>query len=170
MGQKDTFILNDREYCVEIISLKPDLVLSINGSNYLVNKVSDDNSYYSTLDLNETRYSAAALSLENSAHVKLNGKSYFLYKKLIQSSRKTENGRDNLIIAAMPGTIVDVYYKENEPVNEGDVILATESMKMQTNIIAPRDGIIEKINFNKNETFEKGSALILLQEVPDDKN
>ena len=65
----------------------------------------------------------------------------------------------------MPGIVIEVIVKEGDKVKEGDVILSTESMKMQTNIIAPRDAVIGKIYFKKSETFEKGATLASLKEM-----
>ena len=48
--------------------------------------------------------------------------------------------------------------------HEGDVLMVTESMKMQVSVTAPRDGTIETIHVAAGDSFDKGAELIKLHE------
>jgi len=61
----------------------------------------------------------------------------------------------------LPGSIIDVCVKEGDEVKAGQVLLVLESMKMENNIQAERDGKVEKINCAKGDTVMEGDVLIV---------
>ncbi len=62
--------------------------------------------------------------------------------------------------APMPGLIVAVPVTEGQQVKRGQVILILESMKMQNEIKAPRDGIVGRIRVKAGETVEQKQTLL----------
>ena len=46
----------------------------------------------------------------------------------------------------MPGVVVSVEKQPGDPVTAGDTILTIESMKLQTNLTAERDGVLDQID------------------------
>ena len=64
--------------------------------------------------------------------------------------------------APMPGTVVSVSAVPGQAVSAGQVLLVIESMKMQTEVVAPRDGVVERIPYQVGETFDRGAALATL--------
>jgi len=50
-----------------------------------------------------------------------------------------------LITAFIPGTIVEILTKEGKKVEEGDVLMVLEAMKMRNDVVAPFSGRIKKI-------------------------
>lgn len=67
------------------------------------------------------------------------------------------------IIAPMPGTVVSLSCKEGDHVKRGDALLAIESMKLQTTITAPRDGVVATCHVAMGATFEKAATLVTLE-------
>ncbi len=67
---------------------------------------------------------------------------------------------ENSAIAPMPGTVVALKAKKDEQVAKGTTIMVIESMKMETSIKAWRDGIIEEIHYNVNDTFDRKAVLV----------
>ncbi len=68
----------------------------------------------------------------------------------------------NIIKAPMPGIVVDVHLEAGAPVTTGTAILTVESMKLQSTIIAPRDGHVEAILVAPGEAFERDAVLATL--------
>lgn len=69
---------------------------------------------------------------------------------------------EDSIRAPMPGSIVAVQVAAGDTVTRGQTLLVMESMKMETLIIAPRDGVIELLAFEKGQTFDRDALLVTL--------
>ncbi len=70
-----------------------------------------------------------------------------------------------LISAHLPGSVWQVVVKEGDVVNAGDKVLILESMKMETAVVAPAAGRIEKILVAPGKTVAAGQALAVLVET-----
>jgi oxaloacetate decarboxylase alpha subunit len=64
--------------------------------------------------------------------------------------------------APLSGTIWKVMVSVNQKVNEGDVLVILEAMKMETEIKAARSGIVTEVNVKENDTVTVGQTLISL--------
>jgi biotin carboxyl carrier protein len=64
--------------------------------------------------------------------------------------------------APMPGLVVAIPVSEGQPVKRGEVILILESMKMQNELKAPRDGTIGRLRVRPGETVEQKQTLLSL--------
>jgi oxaloacetate decarboxylase alpha subunit len=64
--------------------------------------------------------------------------------------------------APLSGTIWKVMVSVNQKVNEGDVLVILEAMKMETEIKAARSGVVTEINVKENDTVTVGQTLISL--------
>jgi biotin carboxyl carrier protein len=69
----------------------------------------------------------------------------------------------NLIRAFLPGTIVEVYTKVNKKVEEGDVLLILEAMKMRNTVVAPFSGIIKKVFVSLGQLVSKNFVMIEME-------
>jgi glutaconyl-CoA/methylmalonyl-CoA decarboxylase subunit gamma len=67
-----------------------------------------------------------------------------------------------LIACPMPGTIVSVNVKPGQAVKKSDVLVILEAMKMENEIMAPRDAIVAAIHVNKGDSVESGTPLVSL--------
>ena len=67
------------------------------------------------------------------------------------------------INAPMPGSVLDIKVSEGDTVNEGDVLLILEAMKMENEIVAPRSGKVSVINTSKGASVNSGDPLISLE-------
>ena len=61
-----------------------------------------------------------------------------------------------------PGTVVKIMVAAGDAVHKGQPLLVIESMKMQTEIAARRDGTVEQIFVTENQTFDRGARLVAL--------
>ncbi|MCQ4925240.1 DUF2118 domain-containing protein [Tissierella carlieri] len=67
-----------------------------------------------------------------------------------------------IVEAPMPGNIWKIEVKEGDKVKAGDILLILEAMKMENEILAPRDGIVASINTTQGATVNTGDRLVVL--------
>lgn len=63
----------------------------------------------------------------------------------------------------MPGNILDVKVANGAAVKKGDILVILEAMKMENEILAPRDGVVVGVSVTKGSTVNSGDLLISLQ-------
>ncbi len=68
-----------------------------------------------------------------------------------------------MINAFIPGTIVEIYTKPGKNVEEGEVLLILEAMKMRNTVVAPIDGKIKKIFVSLGQMVSKGFLIIEME-------
>ncbi len=66
------------------------------------------------------------------------------------------------IEAPMPGILVRYTVEEGASVNEGDVLLVMEAMKMENEIMSPSSGVVKQINFKSGDSFKEGDVLLAI--------
>lgn len=64
--------------------------------------------------------------------------------------------------APMPGTIMSVEVSAGQKVAQGDVLAILEAMKMENEIIAPADGVIQEILVHQNDSVKSDQLLFVL--------
>ncbi|MGF6312718.1 acetyl/propionyl-CoA carboxylase alpha subunit [Bradyrhizobium sp. i1.8.4] len=64
--------------------------------------------------------------------------------------------------APMPGLVVAIAVSPGESVSAGMALMMIESMKLETIIRSPRDGIVERIHVKEGESFEHDAVLVTL--------
>ncbi|OQB30916.1 MAG: 2-oxoglutarate carboxylase large subunit [Bacteroidetes bacterium ADurb.Bin174] len=72
------------------------------------------------------------------------------------------------IQSIIPGTIIEVFVKEGEVVQEGDPLLILEAMKMMNHIQMPFTAKIKKINVNVGDKIPKDMSMIELEAADED--
>jgi len=76
---------------------------------------------------------------------------------------QAQGGAEDNVRAPMPGSLVAAHVKAGDSVVRGQALLVIESMKMETTIAAPRDGIVQAVQFTAGQTFDRDALLISLQ-------
>lgn len=66
--------------------------------------------------------------------------------------------------ASIPGNIIKVLVAKGDKVKEGQSLLVIEAMKMETNIIASCNGVIEEVYANEGQQVKTGELLIKIGE------
>ncbi|MGH8456267.1 MAG: biotin/lipoyl-containing protein [Stenotrophobium sp.] len=74
-----------------------------------------------------------------------------------------QGAAEDNVLAPMPGSIVSVQVKAGDAVVKGQTLLVMESMKMETTIAAPRDGVIAAVTYDKGQTFDRDALLLSLE-------
>lgn len=72
------------------------------------------------------------------------------------------SGSQDVLRAPMPGVVIALSVEEGQEVKEGDILLVIESMKLETAVRAPRDGIVESAHLAIGKSFERDAPLISL--------
>lgn len=67
-----------------------------------------------------------------------------------------------ILKSPMPGMVIDIPVKVGDQVEEGQVLLILESMKMQNELTAPRAGKVARIQAKVNDNVERKEALLIL--------
>lgn len=68
-----------------------------------------------------------------------------------------------ILSSPMPGLVIDILVEIGDQVKKGDVLIILESMKMQNELRAPRDGIITRIQALMNGNVERKEVLLILE-------
>ena len=62
----------------------------------------------------------------------------------------------------MPGRVTLVSVSEGDSVQRGDTLLILEAMKMEHSIIAPADGVVERLHYGQGDLVDEGAELLVL--------
>lgn len=68
-----------------------------------------------------------------------------------------------IVLAPLPGRVIEVRVTVGQPVELGDVILVLEAMKMANEIRSTQKGIVKKVYIQSGEAVEKGQSLIAIE-------
>lgn len=77
--------------------------------------------------------------------------------------RKADKDIVGEVGATLSGSVVKVLVEKGQHVKKGDPILVTEAMKMETNITAPRDGIVSEIVVKAGTRISSGDLLLVIE-------
>ena len=64
--------------------------------------------------------------------------------------------------AMIPGRVAAVAVTVGDTVTVGPTLLVVEAMKMQNELRAPRDGVVERVSVGVGETIDLGDLLVVL--------
>ena len=69
----------------------------------------------------------------------------------------------NAICAELPGSVFKLVAAVGDSVNAGDKIMILEAMKMEIDVVAPRNGKVTSISVNVNDKIEAGQVLAVVE-------
>ena len=163
MSMAFTFNLDGEEHEVSVIARRPELTLSVDQVAHEVSETGIDGENCVLLRVDGRSYQVWRTWEGDRIHLQIGARSFSIeYEDAIRAAQHHAGG-DDLLRADMPGVVVDVHCKTNGQVAAGDVMMVIESMKMQINIVAPRDGIVETVHVAINDTFDKGAELVSMR-------
>lgn len=82
---------------------------------------------------------------------------------VVKVREKADKFNKRHIGAPMPGKVFKVLVKQGDKIDEGDVVVVTEAMKMETNIKSSIGGVVKEVLYDTGETVEKGDLLVVLE-------
>lgn len=66
------------------------------------------------------------------------------------------------VAAPMPGNILRVEVNQGDTVKAGQILVILEAMKMENEIVAPKDGTVAQVVTSKGAVVDTGSPLIVI--------
>lgn len=69
----------------------------------------------------------------------------------------------NTVTSPMPGSIFDIKVNPGDSVKSGQVVIILEAMKMETEIVAPADGVVDAVLVRKGDAVETDTPLVTLK-------
>lgn len=156
--------INEREFVVEILD---DHQVMVNGETYQVNFENvRDQPVYSLL-LDGKSYEAYVYEGDENWEVLLQGT---LYPASVIDEREhrlrsalgggPQQTGEFYLKAPMPGLVVDLPVQDGQEVEEGEVLLILESMKMQNELKSPRAGVVSRIKVKVGDNVERRQTML----------
>jgi pyruvate carboxylase subunit B len=71
-------------------------------------------------------------------------------------------GEGEEIKSQLPGNVWKVVANPGDSLKEGDKIMILESMKMEIDVVAPRDCVVKSINVNVNDKVVDGQIVAII--------
>ena len=71
-------------------------------------------------------------------------------------------GAGEAVNAPMPGNILKVNVNVGDKVKAGTVLVVLEAMKMENEIMAPKDGAVTQVLVSKGSTVDTGAPLVVV--------
>ena len=68
-----------------------------------------------------------------------------------------------IVEAPITGTIISIDVKVGDKVEEGDILLYIESMKMENPIMAPVTGKVTEIKVTAKQVVETGKPMVIIE-------
>lgn len=159
--------IGEKEYEVEILANNQ---VSVDGVVYQVDFQSVSGQPVFTMLVDGKSYEAHIYREEDLWKVLLRGTLFTARvedereKRLrAESGSQAAEGGEHILKAPMPGLVVKVPVKEGEKVEQGDVLLILESMKMQNELKAPRAGTVQHIRVSEGDNVEQRETLLGLE-------
>jgi biotin carboxyl carrier protein len=141
--------------------------LLLNGRRLMVDFESSSGQHVYSLLLDGKSYEAYVTPSDTSMQVLLQGQ---LFQVDVEDERQLRLRRASgaqvvasgeiQLRAPMPGLIVAVLAEEAQQVAKGDNLVILESMKMQNELKAPRDGAVSRIRVKPGDSVEQNQALL----------
>jgi biotin carboxyl carrier protein len=155
-------------HVVEIVRRRPHLVVRVDGREY---GIGEEGSGEDGRDFIEIDGEALALSRAHNAKgqvIRFDGRTLDVALVDPRSESENKGSGQGSIRAPMPGSVVSIQKQAGDHVVRGEIVLTIESMKLQTALSAPRDGVIAEVLRGEGEKFEKDEIIVRLEDVTEE--
>lgn len=155
--------LGDRTHDVTIARRRPHLVLLIDGVEHEVSELPTLGDGRKALAIGGHRVEFARAASGDRQVVRVGGRTFEVGQVDPFSSGNSAQSAQDAVKAPMPGAVVSLHCKPGDPVTRGMALVTIESMKLQTALLAPRDGIVAEVKRAEGGTFEKDEVIVTLE-------
>lgn len=161
-----TVIIGQREFEIDLLD---DGRVQVDGQDVPMDLMPIEPYRAYTLLLDGISHEAFVSEEDGRLVVSINGTRYPAevldeHAKLLREVSGEVGGASGLyeLKAPMPGLVVDVPVKVGQPVEQGDVLVVLESMKMQNELKSPQDGVVKAVNVEAGGSVEKREVMVVL--------
>jgi len=112
--------------------------MMLNNKFYQVEIIKDDDGYPKGIYVDGEYFTANLLKID---------KLFYYKEKLVPSSKS------GIVKSFIPGNIKKIFFREGETVEEGDIILIHEAMKMENEIRSPKKGSIKHLGVEEGDNI-----------------
>lgn len=141
-------------------------VVRYNGEDFKV-ELHEKNNHKITLSINDIRIVAnVSTNNRNVSTVNISGNDFhFTNRNRLGNGNgynaqvETEKGS---LFAPMPGKIMKINVSKGDLVKRGTILLVVEAMKMENNIIAAEEAVVQQINVKEGEMVDTNVQLVVL--------
>lgn len=163
-----TLILDGKSHAIEVLRWRPHLVVMIDGRRHEVSAFGDGRDGDTSVDIGGAQLRFVRATDYDVCHLRIDGRTLAVRREDPFAGAGTDDHAHDMIKAPMPGVVVELFRATGDKVVRGDKVATIESMKLQTVLIAPRDGILSRINRAAGETFEKDAVIAELEPLADE--
>jgi biotin carboxyl carrier protein len=162
--KKHTFeIDNKNDFSTEV-----QVSLNKKQLNIKVEKYNSDGSIR-TVRINNKMFPVQIVKREDGfpGAVILNGVSYPVAIEKVESTRyrppTAPRNISGALKANLPGQILSFLVQQGDLVKKGQPLVILEAMKMENELLAPRDGIVKEIHTTQNQLVMRGDLILELE-------
>lgn len=165
--------VNEQEYVIEI---DQENEITVNGERHGIDFQQLAQSGTLSLLINNRSLEAIVDEREDSWEVLLHGELYTVRVqdersyRLAQARGQLSDASEAVVIRSpMPGLILDVRVEEGALVEQGQTVVILESMKMENELRAGRDGLVTRVHVGKGDSVEKNQELVAIGDAEDEE-
>jgi biotin carboxyl carrier protein len=166
-----TIILDNREYRVNVIKNTHQVIeFELNTILYKIENWEFYEAKINFLLNNTPHFVYASFDTKGKTHITYKGISFqatrsdqLVKEDVFSGFTELKSDDVNHIFSPMPGKIIKIDVNIGDTVVKGDNLLIIEAMKMENQIKAPRNAVIQKLNIKVNDTVKSNSPLIVFE-------
>lgn len=98
-----------------------------------------------------------------SVEVRAWGQTFLLHRPDVRATHAPLAAPNGIITAPMPGRVLTLAVKTDQPVAQGDVLLTLEAMKMEQRILAPLSGVVTQVCISADAQVYDGQHLLTVE-------
>jgi 3-methylcrotonyl-CoA carboxylase alpha subunit len=160
-----TYKFDDREVTVRILPSGYEVEVDGSGTVDRASASLQDRTELVT-QWSDTRLASTIIpSGGHKLHIFDSGRQYVLHHtpSEVEADSAATTQTANAMTSPMPATVIEVRVKPGDKVEANQVVCVLESMKMEINIRAGRDGVVGAVNVEKGQVVEEGAVLVALE-------
>ena len=159
------YVIDGKEYNVEGKKIAENLVSAvINGKEVSLKIIKDKDSFF--LDRNGILIPVFfAKDDDYNIYLYVDGEAYKIHQKTVeeQAGAHGGGGSSGEIEPPMPGKVLKVMVKEGDSVEENQVLILMESMKLQVEVKAPFEGKVKELKVKEGQTVNAGEVIVKIE-------
>ena len=156
-------VLDGTLHEIDIVRRRPHLVVRIDGCEHEVSVTGSYDDGRQAIEIAGTAVHFARAHAGDRLLLRLDGRSF--EAKLLDPRSEEAGGGQDCVRAPMPGAEITVHKAVGDRVLRGEPLITIESMKLQTALPAPRDGVIAAILRSVGEAFDKDEIIVQLEDT-----